>query len=207
MDVEHGHGNWDVGNTGLAGSPRAGTADQRNVSGGTSHVEGDNVFKASKLGHAMRTNDSACGAGKHGAHWFAGGELARDDAARRLHYVEGAPMLVLNCGFEPLQISADLGCQIRIDHDGCGTFIFAEFGQNFVGDRDGRIGCVAASGAGLGRTGGGARPHVFISFPQRYNDSTFILRICEREQERNGDALGAAGSDVLAKFIKLLLAR
>src|SRR6516164_2254954 len=83
VDVEHGNGNWDVGNPGVVRDLRTRRVDERNISRGSAHVKTHNVLKAGDLCDTVRSDYTSGGAGQHGANRFFRSDLSGHNSAGR----------------------------------------------------------------------------------------------------------------------------
>jgi hypothetical protein len=83
-----------------------------------------------------------------------------------------------------VQVALHYWLQVGVDDYGGGAFVFAEFGEDLVGDGEWE---------GEWLEGGG--------------DSLFIFRICEREEEHDRDGFWVCGGDVFGDGAQFFLRR
>src|SRR5258707_1471242 len=114
--------------------------DERDVGGGASHVEGDDLAEATEARGGGGSDDSAGRAGEHGAHRFAGCGGERGDASAGLHDENTiAARRLREALVEALEVALHYRLKVSIHDDGTGAFVLAEFGEDFVRDGERQV--------------------------------------------------------------------
>ena len=190
MNVQHGHADWQASNLGLTAGTNL-TVHHRNVGGSSSHIEGDDSFEAAAPRQGSGANYAASRPGEDGAHRLASCKAEAGDAAAGLHDKDAGPgswptarapaegygfssFKRARSAFEILQISLHHRLQVSVHKYRASALVFAELGENQMGDRQ-----------------------RYAKLFEGGSNGIFRFRIRERKEQRNCNRLGT----LLANFI------
>ena len=138
VNVEHGHADRESGDLAFgAGGGLACGVEKSDVGGCSAHVEGEDAIDAGSAGNAERADDAAGGSGEDGADGLARGGCGGENSAGGLHDAEVGSAFG-EAALESVNVLLHARGEVRVERDGRAALVFAEFGEDLVGERDGK---------------------------------------------------------------------
>ncbi len=132
MNVEHGHAHGQAAHLALNGDGGlARGVEQRDVGGGSAHVETEKAFDACAPGNAQRAGHAAGRTGENGPHRLARRGLRGKNAPRRLHDAESG-FTAGEAALERPDVAGHARREICVQSNCGGALVFAELGQHLV---------------------------------------------------------------------------
>ena len=140
VDVHDRHQERQALEGGLRRDLGAAVDDEADVEARAAHVDADQIRPLEQARQRDEAHRAAHRPGEQRLHRPFAGRARRDDAAARLHHVQGdVQSALVQLALEPLEVAAHGRAGVRVEHGGRSALVLAPFGGDSVRQRDRKV--------------------------------------------------------------------